>query len=81
MKHKPVARQLESLLGGSWKAVREGFGWVYECSDGRIVRSYASPILEYDGYSDSKFNIFYSVDGGWTPLSVHTPKTMKGSRL
>jgi hypothetical protein len=26
---------LSRIVGGRWKAVRNGFGWSYECDDGR----------------------------------------------
>lgn len=72
-----IARRLEEELGGRWRAVRDGFGWRYECSDGREVRRYAAPVLDYDGYSDTKFNSYYSADGGWTPVLVGLSTVLK----
>lgn len=65
-----IVKQLERLLGGNWKAIRNGFCWFYRCNDGREVRRYAAPVLGYDGYSDDEFNVIYSLDGGWTTLPV-----------
>lgn len=67
---EPVAQQLARVLGGSWKAVRCGFGYEYHGPNGRIVRSYAEPILDYDGYSDTRFLVYYSEDGGWTKALI-----------
>jgi len=65
MKRKrPIAEQLKVVLGGDWKAVRDGFCWYYVSTDGRTVRRYAEPILEWDGYSDTNFAIVYYDDQG-----------------
>lgn len=58
-KRRPIAAQLAERLGGSWRAVRDGFGWMYRCDDGRTVRRYGEPVLGYDGYSDTEFNTVY----------------------
>ena len=60
----PIAKQLSEKLGGNWRAVRNGFGWYWVCSDGREVRKYAEGVLDYDGYSDSEFYTVYYDKGG-----------------
>lgn len=59
-----ITQQIARQLGGVWKAVRDGWGWMYECDDGRTVRRYAECVLTYDGYSDEKFNTVYMTDDG-----------------
>lgn len=58
-----VAEQIAQQLGGTWRAIRDGFGWRYESTDGREVRRYAAPVLDYDGYSDTKFAAVYEESG------------------
>lgn len=58
-KHTPISVQLAKDGGGTWKAVRYGFGWEWVCDDGRIVRRYAEPALGFDGYKDDEFNTIY----------------------
>lgn len=38
----PIAAFLTKNHGGNWKAVRNGFGWAYECDDGRSAAWYAA---------------------------------------
>lgn len=68
---KSVAQRLSEALKVGVKAVRpEGcFGWEWHTEDGRVVRRYAEPYLEYNGCSGSKFATFYSADG-WTRIHL-----------
>ena len=66
----PIVKQLNQRLGGTWKAVRSdlsGFGWMYvQDGTGRTVRPYAESVLDYDGYSDTKFVTVYIDNNGVT---------------
>jgi hypothetical protein len=58
-----VCRQLESATGKKWRAVRDGFTWKY-VSGKRTVRKCLESVLDWDGYSDTKFHKVYYDDQG-----------------
>lgn len=61
-----IVGQLARVVGGEWKAVRDGMSWKWVRSDGYVVRSYAESVLEFDGYSDTNFlTVYYGSDGRW----------------
>lgn len=60
---EPVADQIARQLGGSWRAVRDGWGYRYESADGREVRRYAYPVSDWTGYSDTEFTTVYEEVG------------------
>lgn len=37
MKGYSITKGLGENYGGTWKAVRNGFGWAYKCDDGRTA--------------------------------------------
>lgn len=37
-----ITEYLNENYGGTWRAVRNGFGWAYECDDGRAAQWYAA---------------------------------------
>lgn len=37
-----IPTYLATHFGGEWKARRDGFGWRYECDDGRTANWYAA---------------------------------------
>ncbi len=69
IKKRPIADQLADILGGKWKAIRDGMSWYYKCSDDRVVRPYSESILGYDGYSDDNFQtVYYDNSGNRIPI-------------
>jgi hypothetical protein len=64
MRSKTITVQLGELCGGTWEAVRDGFGWRYTSNTGHTVRVYAEPVFGWDGYSDVNFNRVYEDEAG-----------------
>lgn len=64
MKKKTISQKLSERVGGNWRAVKIGFSYEYHCNDGRIAAPYFESVLDWDGYSDTKFNIVYYDQNG-----------------
>ncbi len=68
---RPIAQQIEAQLGGTWRAVRNGFGWKWEDATGRVVRAYSESVMDYTGWSDSVFNTVFIEDKTGRRVFVH----------
>lgn len=59
-----IAKRLSERFGGEFKAVRCGFGWEYVRADGLTFTRCAESVMDYDGWSDTRFYVIYESNRG-----------------
>lgn len=60
---KPIAKQLAEKFGGEWKAIRDGFGWMWKGPSGREVRCYSQLTPRHDSDDETCMTVYINDSG------------------
>lgn len=60
---EPIIRQLERRFKGKWRAVRQGFGWMWKGPNGMTVRTYSQLTPQYDGDDETCISVYIDNNG------------------